>query len=63
MKSEISEVTVQPSCSKKSNNSLGQNTIPSTFQDGGEINAKVKWYLKQVLTAIIQFASPVTCLN
>ena len=26
-----------------------QNTIPSTFQDGGKINAEVRWSLKHVL--------------
>ena len=50
VESEISEVTVQPSCSKKSCNSLVQNTIPSTFQDGGKINAEVRWLLKHVIS-------------
>ena len=31
VESDISEVTIQPSCSKKSSNSLVQNTIASTF--------------------------------
>ena len=47
---EISEVTVQPSCSKKSSNSLSQNTIPSAFQDGGKIIAEIRWF--QVISII-----------
>ena len=50
VESEISEVTVQQSCSKKPINSLVQNTIPSIVQDGGKINAEVRWYLKHVLS-------------
>ena len=50
---EISEVTVQPSCSKKSSNFLSQNTIPSAFQDGGKIIAEIRWCLKNVVSGYI----------